>query len=458
MVLSSPAFFLFLAIVYLVYWLVCRYRFAGLAVILFANYYFYARWDLAYLALIPLASTGDFLIGLGLGRYKAPLLRRLLVTLSILVNIGLIVTLKYIPFFIGGKNVWIWTLPLGVSFYAFQSLTYTIDVYRHDTKPTSSYLAYLASVSFFPTTLAGPITRVATLLPQMLKAPPLDSTEGGRALFLIGMGLMKKLLIADYLGENLINRVFDLPKLYSSGEVLVASYGYAFQLYYDFSGYTDIALGAALLLGMKLPKNFDRPYTAENITEFWRKWHITLSNWLRDYLYFSLPGARSRWAPYLNLIITMALGGLWHGANWTFLVWGLLHGVAQAAFRGFRALRGDAKRSEHPLAKTLRVFVTFNFVVFAWIFFRAADLRTARDILAEIGVGNWSLANVTPSFAMVLGIAVLAHLLPKRLSERTRELFCASPFYVQAGALAALVVAIQYVGATGVAPFIYTKF
>jgi D-alanyl-lipoteichoic acid acyltransferase DltB (MBOAT superfamily) len=269
---------------------------------------------------------------------------------------------------------------------------------------------------------------------------------------------MKKLLIADYLAENLINRVFDLPKLYSSGEVLVASYGYAFQLYYDFSGYTDIAIGAALLLGMKLPKNFDRPYTAENISEFWRRWHITFSNWLRDYLYFSLPGARSSWAPYLNLIITMVLGGLWHGASWTFVVWGLLHGVGQAIYRGFRAWRGDKKRWEHPVGRALRVLVTFHFVVFAWIFFRAGDLKTAKDVLAEIGVGNWSLANVTPSFAMVLGIAALAHFLPKRWYEKTRDAFCDWPFYVQAGALAGLVVAIQYVGATGVAPFIYTKF
>ncbi len=290
----------------------------------------------------------------------------MLVTLSVLINLGLIVSAKYVSF---------WTLPLGLSFYAFQALTYTIDIYRQDAKPASSYLAYMTSVSFFPTTLAGPITRVSVLVPQMLKGVSLDSREGGRALFLIGMGLMKKLLIADYLAENLVNRVFDLPKLYSSGEVLVASYGYAFQLYYDFSGYTDIALGSALLLGFKLPKNFDLPYTAENISEFWRKWHISFSNWLRDYLFFSLPGARSKWLPYLNLIVTMVLGGLWHGANWTFVVWGLLHGVAQTIFRGFRAVRGNAKPSQNGFVRALRVLITFHFVVLTWIFFRAADLE-----------------------------------------------------------------------------------
>ncbi len=457
MVLSSTAFFVFLAAVYLAYWLVSKYRLAGMAVILFANYYFYARWDLAYLALIPIASTTDFFIGLGLGKWKSAGVRRLLVTLSVVINLGLIAMLKYMPFFTGTK-VWAWALPLGVSFYAFQSLTYTIDIYRSDTKPTGSYLAYLTSVSFFPTTLAGPITRVATLLPQMLRGGELAPKDGGRALFLIGLGLMKKLLIADYLAENLVNRVFDLPKLYSSGEVLAACYGYAFQLYYDFSGYTDIAIGSALLLGIKLPKNFDGPYTAENISEFWRKWHITLSNWLRDYLYFSLPGGRTKWMPYVNLIITMTLGGLWHGANWTFVIWGLLHGGAQAVFRGFRALRGDTKPSTSPIAKVLRVLVTFHFVVFAWIFFRAADVKTALDILAEIRVGSFSFANVSTGFATILALAAIAHFVPKHWYEKTMSLFSDAPFYVQAGALAALILTIQYVGVSGVTPFIYTKF
>jgi alginate O-acetyltransferase complex protein AlgI len=458
MVLSSAGFFVFLAIVYLVYWLVSRYRLAGMAVILFANYFFYARWDLAYLAIIPAASSCDFLIGHLLGKWKNPAARRLLVTLSVVMNLALIASVKYMPFFLGANTKWAWTLPMGLSFYAFQALTYTIDIYRKDAKPATSYLGYMASVSFFPTTLAGPITRVSSLVPQMMKGAVLDSKDGGRALFLIGMGLMKKLLIADYLAENLVNRVFDLPKLYSSGEVLAAAYGYAFQLYYDFSGYTDIALGSALLLGFKLPKNFDLPYTAENIGEFWRKWHISFSNWLRDYLFFSLPGARSKWLPYLNLIITMVLGGLWHGANWTFVIWGLLHGVAQAVFRGFRAVRGSVKPSPNPFARVLRILVTFHFVVLTWIFFRAADLKTARDILAELGAGTLTFANVTPAFAVVLGIAALAHFLPKGWYERVQNLFCDSPFFVQAGAMAALVLVIQYVGASGVAPFIYTKF
>src|SRR3984885_3983427 len=326
MLLTTAAYFSFLVAVFFAYWLAARYRLGALAVILFANYFFYARWDLIYLAIIPVASTCDFLIGHALHRSERPGLRRLLVTLSIVLNVGLMASVRHLP-------ALPWVLPLALSFYGFQSLTYTIDIYRRDAKPADSYLAYLASASFFPTTLAGPITRISTLLPQWSKRELLSAQDGGKAFFLIGLGLLKKFLIADYLADTLINRVFDLPKLYSGTEVLMGVYGYALQLYYDFSGYSDIAIGSALLLGIKLPINFNRPYTAQNIADFWRRWHISFSNWLRDYLYFSLPGLRSRWKifTYGNLILTMAIGGLWHGASWTFLIWGLWHGTGLAA-------------------------------------------------------------------------------------------------------------------------------
>src|SRR5205823_268737 len=193
------------------------------------------------------------------------------------------------------------------------------------------------------TTLAGPITRVSSLIDQFEKRKPLDPADGGRALFLIGMGLMKKLLIADYLSSNLVNRVFDFPTLYTGAETLIAVYAYALQIYYDFSGYTDIAMGSALLLGIKLPPNFNRPYAAENIADFWRRWHISLSNWLRDYLYFSLPGKRSKIFTYVNLVVTMVIGGLWHGASWNFVIWGALHGVGLAVVRLWQAQFGASK-------------------------------------------------------------------------------------------------------------------
>ena len=464
---STPEYFCFLVLLFFCFWFLGRSRPVAIALIIVADYFFYAKWGLIYLALIPVASTLDFLIGRHLEQSKVQSTRRLLATASVLMNVSLIAVCKYIPFL---TDTWShltarqitppsWTLPLGLSFYGFQAMTYTLDIYRRDAKPASNYWAYLASVSFFPTTLAGPITRVDTLWPQWLKpSRVLSAEDGSRALFLIGLGLSKKFLIADYLSVNLINRVFDLPKLYASGDVLVAVYAYAFQLYYDFSGYTDIVIGSALLLGIKLPPNFNRPYLAENIADFWRRWHITLSNWLRDYLYFSLPGQRSKTLVYLNLVITMAVGGLWHGASWNFVIWGLLHGTGLAIVRFLQSLRGNRKPSPAWPLKTLRIFATFHFVAFAWIFFRAANLETAIDIINQIAAANFAFDNVTGPFLLILGIAVGLQLTPKAWYQSLLRVFTQSPAFVQASALILLTAAIQYIGSTGAAPFIYTKF
>jgi D-alanyl-lipoteichoic acid acyltransferase DltB (MBOAT superfamily) len=458
MLLFSSSYFVFLTAIFFLYWPLARSRALSLALILFANYFFYLKWDLFYLALIPAASTIDFLLALGMQRIKAQGWRRLLVTLSILLNVGILATFKYMPLM---KSDWTWVFPLGISFYTFQALSYTIDVYRRDAKATPSLLAYLSAVSFFPTILAGPITRPAQLISQFEKKDKsLLAADGGRALFLIALGLVKKLLIADYLADNLVNRVFDLPKLYSGFEVLVGVYGYAIQLYYDFSGYTDIAIGSALLLGLKLPANFNRPYEAENIADFWRRWHISLSNWLRDYLYFSLPGLRSKWKifTYTNLVITMLLGGLWHGASWSFAVWGLLHGCALALQRAFQVFRNNAKPSQRPIARFARIFVTAHFVCFAWIFFRAPNYPAAVSIIERIASFTFSTANIAPAFALTLFLAVLFQYAPRKLYDFSLRIYSASPAVVQAAALALLVLAIQYAAATGSAPFIYTKF
>ena len=467
MLLSSSTYFVFLVAVFFLYWPLARQRAVALAVILFANYFFYARWDLVYLILIPAASTFDFLVGLGLQKTERRGIRRLLVTSSILANVGLLAASKYMPFFLGNWSAWSgrpapewhWTLPVTLSFYVFQSLTYTIDLYRRDAKGTRSYLAYLASVSFFPTTLAGPITRVQSLLDQFEKRKVLEAADGGRAMFLIGMGLLKKLAIADYLAENLVNRVFDFPNLYSGTEVLVSVYAYAFQLYYDFSGYTDIALGSALLLGIKLPANFNRPYLAENLTDFWRRWHISLSNWLRDYLYFSLAGLRS-WKvfSYTNLIITMVIGGLWHGASWTFVIWGALHGLGLVIVRLWQSAFSNTRGAVWGGFRYLGMFLTFHFVTFAWIFFRAADLDTALAMLARIASLSVSFVNVSVGIAVVLAVGWVAHYLPKRWYESGLNLYVRAPFYAQAMALAALVFSLRYVVTTGAAPFIYNQF
>jgi D-alanyl-lipoteichoic acid acyltransferase DltB (MBOAT superfamily) len=412
-------------------------------VILFADYFFYAKWDLYLLALMPAAASCDYVLGLALQYAKNPFARRFLVLASVALNIGLLIFAR--------RN-----LSISLSFYAFQALTYTIDLYRRDAKGTRSYLAHLSAVSFFPTTLAGPITRVQSLIDQFEKPKQLVAGDGGRALFLIGMGLVKKLMIADYLALNLVNRVFDFPALYSGAETLVAVYGYALQLYYDFSGYTDMALGSALLLGIKLPPNFNMPYAAANIADFWRRWHISLSNWLRDYLYFSLPG--KRWKPfmYINLIITFAIGGLWHGTSVNFLIWGLLHGVGLAVVRLWQTWKGTQPAT--GIWRVLSILLTLHYVIFAWIFFRASTLDNALAILSRIASLTPGLANITGGIALILAIAAIAHYFPKRAYDFTVTIYSRTPFFVQAALLAALVVGLHYLAQTGATPFIYNKF
>jgi D-alanyl-lipoteichoic acid acyltransferase DltB (MBOAT superfamily) len=469
MLLSSSAYFVFLIAVFLLYWPLSRFRSAALAVLLFANYFFYAKWGLFYLALIPAASLADYLIGRGLGAARRRPFRLALVSTSVVINLGVLAAFKYMPLFLGTWASWTgqpparwdWTFPLGISFYVFQSLTYTIDLYRRDGKPVRSLLTHFTAVSFFPTILSGPITRVLALAPQLEKpGKALADADSGKALFLIGLGLAKKFLIADYLADNLVNRVFDTPALYTATETLIGVYGYALQLYYDFSGYTDIAIGSALLLGLKLPPNFNRPYAATGVADFWRRWHITLSNWLRDYLYFSLPGLRSKWKAftYGNLVLTMALGGLWHGASWTFLVWGLLHGFGLAVNHAWRTWRGKREEAPGLAARLGATVLTAHFVILAWIPFRASSMENAWQVAGRLASLSVSFANVSTAVWVVLGIAALGHYLPKGWYEFSLRSYARAPFYAQAALLAGLVGAIEFVAVTGAAPFLYTRF
>src|SRR5713226_8127502 len=359
MLFTNGNYFVFLAAVFFVYWLLAAWRLPRIWLLLAASYYFYALWNPKFLALLILISTFDFLNALGIGKACSRTLRKSLVGLSVSLNVGALFLFKYFNFFGASltdllhKAGWHGSvpilsnlvLPLGLSFIAFRSLSYVIDVYRGTIDPTRRFVDYLTFVAFFPTIIAGPLARAKDLLPQFRTQPHLSNEEGAQALFLIMVGLVKKIAIADFLANNLVDRVFDQPQLYSSVETLFAIYGYALQIYCDFSGYTDIAIGSALLLGLKLPANFNRPYAAENIADFWRRWHISLSNWLRDYLYFSLPGKRSKVFPYGNLVVTMVIGGLWHGANWNFVVWGALHGFGLAFVRLWQTLLGNQKAS-----------------------------------------------------------------------------------------------------------------
>ena len=455
----SPAYFAFAAVAIMLYWLCYRWTTARLTILLAANFFFLARFAWFYPLLLLAAASIDFRIGLELQELpRRPYFarrRKQFVTLSVLVNVGLLSATKLLP--LGYDQLYRWILPLSLSFYCFQSLTYTIDLYRGTKPGTRSYLEHLTAATLFSVIVAGPINRVADLIKQLRQPFSLTKTDSGRALLLIASGLLKKLLIADFLSENIVNRVFDTPTLYSGAEVLFGVYCYALQIYFDFSGYTDIAMGVCQLLGLTVPDNFNRPYWSSSIQEFWRRWHITFSNWLTTYVYFSLPSSR-KWKGwnYINPMIVMLLGGLWHGVGWPFVAWGFLHGAALSSERAFSVWRGKSK----PTAWTrgIGIFCTFQFVCLTWIFFRSPDIGTARAVLARIFSGAFGVGNISLMMVAWFIVAVALQFLPTSWFAKAAERFGETPFVVQGATLAAVVLVIQMMGGQASTSFVYSNF
>jgi D-alanyl-lipoteichoic acid acyltransferase DltB (MBOAT superfamily) len=326
----------------------------------------------------------DYYLALWIERTESPVARRALVIVSLCSNLGILVFFKYADFLsqdvfhlpVGRMRL---ILPAGISFHTFQSLSYTIDVYRRQLKATRSVVQFATFVLFFPQLVAGPIVRAQDLLPQLEDLPPLVDATATRALFRIVCGLFKKIALADTLAMSIVDRVFETPSHFSAIEVLAGVYGYALQIYLDFSAYSDIAIGSAQLLGFALPENFRTPYRSANLQEFWRRWHISLSTWLRDYLYVTLGGSRGApWQTYLNLTLTMLLGGLWHGASWTFVVWGALHGFGLAITRAFQRAKHSARLAGYAAVVAgvgvfvhvmwLRELGTWPQLVAAWLY------------------------------------------------------------------------------------------
>ncbi|HEX4578178.1 MAG TPA: MBOAT family O-acyltransferase [Edaphobacter sp.] len=458
---SSPAYFAFAAITITLYWACYRWKNARLCILLSANVFFLARLAWFYPAILLLAATIDFLVGLGLQNLprQRSSTRLALVAASVLLNVGLLTLTKFIPVALG--ELYHWVFPLSLSFYCFQSMTYTIDLYRGTRPGTRSYLTHLTSASLFTVIVAGPINRISDLVKQLQQPFSLTPTQGGLAFLLISSGLIKKLLIADFLSNNVANGIFDTPTLYSGAEVLIGVYAYALQIYFDFSGYTDIAMGLCLLLGLTVPDNFNRPYRSINIADFWRRWHITFSNWLRDYVYFSLPNA-ARWkgAGYLYPIIVFLLGGLWHGIGWTFVLWGLLHGVGLTTLRTFQTLRQKIQGKQTPTqwGRYLSIFVTFHFVCLTWIFFRSPDVATALAILGRLGSMTFSIDNISLPMIGVMLLGAALHAIPPKWFDRTVEIFGRAPFVVQGATLASAVLLIELLAGRGSTSFVYSNF
>lgn len=473
MIFSSGIFLWLFAAFIVVYLLLQRRTTARLMFVTLFSYYFYYKSSGTYFFLLAVVTVSDFLLALLMEHTVTRWKRKLWVVVSLCVNLGLLCYFKYTNFLLecwasltgGNFSMLDIFLPVGISFFTFQSLSYTIDVYRCEIKPLTNLLDYAFYVSFFPQLVAGPIVRARDFIPQIRRPLFVSDEMFGRGIFLIVSGLFKKAVISDYISVNFVERIFDNPTLYSGVENLMGVYGYALQIYCDFSGYSDMAIGIALLLGFHFNINFDSPYKSASVTEFWRRWHISLSSWLRDYLYISLGGNRKgKVRQYVNLIITMFLGGLWHGASWNFVLWGVLHGVALAVHKFWMSLTGRKKGEQsHGIRRFFGVVVTFHFVCFCWIFFRNADFATSVDMLRQIftvfrpQLLPQLLAGYWEVFAL-MGLGYMLHFLPDNWERACTKTVIRLPLLGKAVLMIALIYLVIQMKSSDIQPFIYFQF
>ncbi len=467
MLFNSTEFVPFLLLVLLIHWVLipARRSQARKGFLVLASYAFYMSWNPKFGLLLMFSTLVDFAVGLGLERTVSAGRRRALLIVSLATNLGLLATFKYGGFVAaeisplldpeiasGLREALDVALPVGISFYTFQTLSYSIDVYRRDRRATSKLLDFALYVSFFPQLVAGPIVRSSTFLPQLEAERRVTSSDFEYGLMRVLGGLAKKVLFADTLAL-LVDPVFANPALFGAPIRLLALYGYAYQIYFDFSGYSDIAIGLARMFGLRLPENFDRPYLAASPREFWRRWHISLSTWLRDYLYIPLGGTRtSEWRIARNLTITMVLGGLWHGAAWTFMAWGAYHAVLLV---GQRAVFGTRDPGESGLPLVVRQIVTFHLVCFGWLLFRAGSLDVVLSYLGNPFEGAIVLDKSVVVAASLLLVAVGIHATPS--TQRWRELLLGRAPTLQ-GLLYGVIALLVFLFSTHGERFIYFQF
>ncbi len=438
-----------------------------------ASYVFYGWWNVRFIGLIAGVTLVNHLGAAAIARRGTGRLRTTVLGLVVAVDLGVLALFKYYGFFITSLSNALGSLgvqanlpllqivlPVGVSFFTFQAISYVVDVHRGDTEavPLLDFAVYLA---FFPQLVAGPIVRASELMPQLRRRQDPRAVDASRGFWLIGAGLFKKVVIANLLATELVDRVFANPERFNALEVLLAVYGYAIQIYADFSGYTDIAIGVALLLGFEFPDNFNRPYAAVTLQDFWRRWHMTLSRWLRDYLYIPLGGSRGgERRAQRNVMITLLLGGLWHGAAWNFVLWGGIHGGWQVLERRGLVYGGSSPSGRQRLVRGL---ITFHVVCLAWVFFRAETFGVALSLLSRLVTGWTAAPALDPSVPFVwLPLAIIASLVaqltPGDVGDRVMALFSRRGVVVQGVALASLLLVVETLGPVGVAPFIYFQF
>ncbi len=476
MLFPTIDFAIFFLVAFVAAWLLNPYPTPWKLGIIALSYFFYSWWDWRFVFLLVASTVLAHLGAMGSSRRAtSPRVARASLIGSLAGLLGLLGYFKYYGFFAVNADNLLHslglgrlipliqpTLPVAISFFTFMAISYVVDVYRGrlEVARPVDLAVYLC---FFPHLIAGPIVRGEELLPQIRRRRNPQDIDFSRAIWMIMAGLFKKVVISSYVSSAIVQPVFSAPSAHSAPEAIFAAWGYGVQIYCDFSGYTDIAIGLALLIGIRFPVNFDAPYTARNLQDFWRRWHITLSRWLRDYLYIPLGGNRGSDAMVVrNLMITMVLGGLWHGANWTFVIWGSLHGCGQVfghLRRKSRVARGLPAVAEGTLRSTWQRFWTFQFVCLGWVFFNASSFSNAMGILGRLFIG-WTTPTrlVTPLLVLVIVGVIEAQFVPGAALERVQRFFSEQRAGVQAAMLGLILLGITTLGPGGVAPFIYYRF
>ncbi|MEI7811114.1 MAG: MBOAT family O-acyltransferase [Ignavibacteria bacterium] len=477
--LFNSSLFLFLFFVLLaVYLLISKNKIARIYLLTGFSLFFYYKASGFYCVLLIGSAIVNYFAGKYFFRFDGLLKKKLVLYVAIFFNIGVLVYFKYTNFFIqivndvklSQLNALDIFLPVGISFYTFKALSYILDIYLERIEPENNFMNFLLYISFFPNILAGPIDRASGFLPQLKEELFISDNYIAKGILLIISGLFKKAIIADYISTNFVDRIFDMPTRFTGIENLLGVYGYSLQIYCDFSGYSDMATGIALLLGFKLMDNFDSPYQASSVAEFWRRWHISLSSWLLDYVFKPLQMKfrnLSIFGNALALFITFVLCGLWHGASWLFLLWGALHGMFMAVSlftkKPKNNIYGKLGLKNSKALKYFQTFITFNLVAFAWIFFRASSFANAMEVINQIV--NFFHAPVIMQFvpgyplvSFLLAVGFILHFLPKSVGLKFEEYLTKTPLIGKAVLLALVIWIVIQIRSAEIQPFIYFQF
>lgn len=490
MIFTGLDFWIFFIFVYTLFAFIHRKIAIRNFYLLAVSWFFYYKTSGLFILLLVFSSLSSFGAGYLIYHLETQIQRKFFLVLSIATQLLILAYFKYAYFIVQSFNSFfgvdfalinhfafavnhivneqVFTiekiiLPVGISFFTFQCITYITDIYREKLKPTESFIDYAFYISFFPQLVAGPIVRAADFIPQIRLPFRLSHAEFGAAIFIILKGLFKKIVIGDYMAVNFIDRVFDNPLAYTGIENITALTAYSLQVYVDFSGYTDIAIGLSLLMGFRINKNFNSPYKALNVADFWRRWHISLSQFLKDYLYIPLGGNKhGNWRTHINLMITMLLGGLWHGASWNFVIWGGINGIGLLVYKLWKKISPYEKLNSIPIV-IWKIFLTFTFITFTRIFFRAPDMETVHQFFHQIRYNlGWEVFPIFISgfykVMLIMLLGFITHWLSNDIKMKWQNKFADSTMPIQI-AISALVIFIIYQSLTSsLQPFIYFQF